>query len=561
MSLVVVLGLVMAACTGSPNQSAKASGGASGTPSTATGGTVHIGWGGAPDSLNPGNGLLEESYILYELVYDTPVGLDGDGKFVPELATDWSQSGDGLTWTMHLVDNAKFHDGTPLTSADVKFTLELYRDTDAFPYLPSYCDVCTSIEAPDPTTVLIHVSDPIGNFEARMAFMYILPKHIWEGQKDPVAFQNTDMIGSGPFKLVENVKDDHVTLAANKDYWRTPANVDGVIFQTIDNSDSRVAALTNGEVDMITEFPNTAVTTLKKTKNVKVYIADEFPGSLRDVFFNQVKPENCPAKVGKCTGHPALQDVRVRQALATAEDKQQIVDVAKLGLATPGLTLTPPGLGDYFATEVNDYAFSADAANKILDDAGYKDTDGDGIRECPASMAKCGPTGDLTFRFYYADDIDSAPREAELLKGMWNKIGVDLIIQGLDPTGALTAACCPGFDYDVMLWGWDSDPDPAFLLGVATCGEVSSGFSETGYCNPAYDDLYTAQGIEKDHAKRVDLVHQMQKILIDDVVYTVPYYPRNVEAYRTDKFGGWLTGPVTLGLEDPASLTIIRPVQ
>ena len=92
------------------------SGGPSGSASTATGGTVNIGWAGAPDSLNPGNGLLEESYILYELVYDTPIGLDGEGNFVPELATHWTSSEDGLTWTMKLVDNAKFHDGTPLTS-------------------------------------------------------------------------------------------------------------------------------------------------------------------------------------------------------------------------------------------------------------------------------------------------------------------------------------------------------------------------------------------------------------------------------------------------------------
>ena len=558
-SLIVVLGLVMAACTpgsSSPGESAGASG-----SSTATGGTLHVGWGGSPDSLNPGDGLLEESYILYELVYDTPIGLDGDGKFVPELATDWSPSEDGLTWTMHLVDNAKFHGGTPLTSEDVKFTLELYRDTADFPYLPSYCDVCESVDAPDPTTVVIHLSDAVGNFESRMAFMYVLPKAIWEGVDDPVAFENKEMIGSGPFKLVENVQNDHVTLEANKDYWRTPPNIDGVTFQTIDNPDARVAALTNGDVDMITEFPSTAVTTLKNTDNVEVYIADEFPGSVRDVFFNQVDPDNCPpAPDGKCTGHPALRDVEVRKALATAEDKQQIVDVAKLGLATPGLTLTTPGLGDYYATEISDYAFNVDAANKLLDDAGYKDTDGDGIRECPATMTDCGPTGDLTFRFNYADDIDSAPREAELLKGMWNEIGVDLQIQGLDPD-TLTSVCCPAFDYDVMLWGWDSDPDPQFLLGVATCAEVDSGFSETGYCNPAYDDLYAAQGIELDHAKRVDQVHQMQQILIDDVVYTIPYYPQNVEAFRTDRFSGWLTGPVTLGLEDPASLTIIRPVQ
>ena len=563
LSLIVVLGLVAAACTpgnsGSPN--ASASGAPSGSGSTATGGTVHIGWGGSPDSLNPGDGLLEESYILYELVYDTPIGLDGEGKFVPELATDWTASDDGKTWTLKLVDNAKFHDGTPLTSADVKFTLELYRDTADFPYLPSYCDVCESIEAPDPTTVLIHLSDPVGNFESRMAFMYILPKAIWEGVKDPVAFENKEMIGSGPFKLVENVQNDHVTLEANKDYWRTPANVDGLIFQTIDNPDARVAALTNGDVDMITEFPATAVTTLKNAENVKVYIADEFPGSLRDVFFNQVDPASCPpAPDGKCTGHPALRDVQVRRALATAMDKQQIVDVAKLGLATPGLTLTTLGLGDYYASDVSDYAFSIDAANKLLDDAGYKDTDGDGIRECPASMKDCGKSGDLTFRFNYADDIDSAPREAELLKGMWKQIGVELQIQGLDPD-TLTSVCCPAFDYDVMLWGWDSDPDPQFLLGVATCAEIESGFSETGYCNPAYDALYAAQGIELDHATRVDQVHQMQQILIDDVVYTIPYYPQDVEAFRTDRFSGWLTGPVTIGLTDPASLTVIRPVE
>ena len=562
LALVVALGLLIAACTqGSPSPSAGGgSSGPSASASTATGGILHVGWGGSPDSLNPGDGLLEESYILYELVYDTPIGLDGSGKFVPELATDWSPSADGKTWTMHFVSNAKFHDGTPLTSDDVKFTLELYRDTADFPYLPSYCDVCTSIEAPDPTTILIHLSSPVGNFESRMAFMYILPKHIWKDVKDPVAFENKQMIGSGPFKLVENVQNDHVTLATNKDYWRTPPNIDGVTFQTIDNPDARVAALTNGDVGMITEFPATAVTTLKNTKNVKVYIADEFPGSVRDVMFNQVLPANCPPKDGKCTGHPALRDVAVRRALATAEDKQQIIDVAKLGLATPGLTLTTPGLGDYYASEIPDYKFSIDAANKLLDDAGYKDTDGDGVRECPPTMKDCGPTGDLTFRFNYADDIDSAPREAELLKGMWKQIGVNIKIQGLDPD-TLTSVCCPAFDYDVMLWGWDSDPDPQFLLGVATCDEVVSGFSETGYCNPAYDALYKQQGIELDHAKRVDEVHQMQKILIDDVVYTIPYYPRNVEAYRTDQFSGWLTGPITLGLEDPASLTVIRPVK
>ena len=561
LTLLAALGLVLAACTGaSPSPTGGESAGPSASASTATGGTVRIGIGGSPDSLNPGNGLLSESYTLYELVYDTPIAVTEDLTFVPELATDWSVSDDGLTWTLNLIDNATFHDGTPLTSEDVKFTLELYRDTADFAYLPSYCDVCTSIEASDATTVLIHLSSPVSNFESRMVFMYVLPKHIWETVDDPVAFQNEEMIGSGPFKLVENQQGEFTRLAANVDYWAGRPNVDELILQTIANADARVAALTNGDVDLITEFPNTAVTALQDAENVEVYIADTSPGSLRDVFINQVDPANCPPDDGVCSGHPALLDLQVRRALATAMDKQQILDVTQLGLAVPGLSLVPTGLGDYYASDVEDYAFSVEAANALLDAAGYMDTDDDGTRECPAGTADCGPTGDLTFRFNYADDIDEAPREAELLQGMWEEIGVKIEIQGLDPD-TLTSVCCPSFDYDIMLWGWGTDPDPQFLLGVAICDEVASGFSETGYCNPEYDALYVQQGVELDHASRVDQVHQMQQILIDDVVYMIPYYYKTVQAYRTDTFSGWLTGPSTMGLEDPTSLTVVRPVQ
>jgi peptide/nickel transport system substrate-binding protein len=556
---IAAISLLVSACASS-SASPSGSSQPSASGEAPTGGTVKIGIGGSPDSLNPGNGLLSESYTLYELVYDTPIGVDNEGNYVPELATDWTVSDDGLTWTMTLVDNATFHDGTPLTSEDVKYTLELYRDTADFPYLPSYGDVFESVEAPDPTTVLIHLSSAIGNFESRMVFMYILPKHIWEAAGDPVAFDNAAMIGSGPFKLEENVQGEHTILDANTDYWNGAPKIDKVIFQTITNPDARVTALTNGDVDVITEFPKTAVASLQNADNVEVYIANTFPGTLRDVFFNQVDPANCPPDDGVCSGHPALLDVQVRRALATAMDKQEIIDVTQLGLAAPGLSMVPNGLGDFYASEVADYAFSVDAANQLLDDAGYMDTDGDGIRECPASMSDCGPTGDLTFRFNYADDIDSAPREADLLKTMWKEIGVEITIQGLDPD-TLTSVCCPSFDYDIMLWGWGSDPDPGFLLGVAICDEVSSGFSETGYCNPDYDALYVAQGIETDHDARVDLVHQMQQILVDDVVYMIPYYSQTVEAYRTDTFAGWILGDTTLGLEDPTSLTIVHPVQ
>ena len=254
LSLIAGFSLLLAACSGS-----SPSGHPTGSAGTATGGTVKIGIAGSPDSLNPGDGLLTEAYTLYELVYDTPINLTADGKYEPELAKSWSVAPDGVTWTLELVDNAKFHDGTPLTSADVKYSLELYRDTADFPYLSSYPDVFESIEAPDPTHVVIKTSAPVGNFEYRLTFMYILPKHIWEKEKDPVAFENAAMIGSGPFKLVENKQGEFTRLATNADYWQEPPHVDGVTFQTIANADARVAAIQHGDIDVITEYLPTAL--------------------------------------------------------------------------------------------------------------------------------------------------------------------------------------------------------------------------------------------------------------------------------------------------------------
>ena len=116
---------------------------------------------------------------------------------------------------------------------------------------------------------------------------------------------------------------------------------------------------------------------------------------------------------GICSGHPALRDRVVRQAMAHAVDKQQIVDVAELGLGTPGLGLVPAALGDFYASELQDYAFDIPLANKMLDEAGYLDTDGDGIRECPAGMDCGGRQLDIVMQI--PSDIASGPREAELL--------------------------------------------------------------------------------------------------------------------------------------------------
>jgi peptide/nickel transport system substrate-binding protein len=274
------------------------------------------------------------------------------------------------------------------------------------------------------------------------------------------------------------------------------------------------------------------------------------------VFFNQVDPDDCPPTDGICSGHEALRDVEVRRALLLATNKQELIDVATLGTASQGVGLVPPGLGDFFIGVDADVEFDVEAANALLDEAGYEDTDGDGIRECRPEQS----CDDLTFRFNYPNDIDTGGREAELLDAQWGEIGVNLDIIALEPD-ALTAVCCPAFDYDIILWGWGSDPDPQFLTSITTCDEIETGNSETGYCDEDYDQLYFDASVETDHDTRVQMVHELQQRVLDDAVYLIPYYQVNIEAIRTDRFTGWYEGEATFGLDDPTSLVYVHPVE
>jgi peptide/nickel transport system substrate-binding protein len=512
---------------------------------------VRIGYPGSPDTLNPGVAVLSESYVMFELAYDTIYELNLDGTFSLNLAESVETSEDGLVWTFKLRD-AKFHDGTPLTSEDVVFSYDLYANTEGYPWMSSYTSYFESVEAPSAYTVVITLSEAIPNLDSQLVFLYVLPKHIWENE-DPVEFENTEMIGSGPFKVVEYKQNEFVHFAAVKDHPMAP-KVDEIIFQTFENNDALVQAIKTGQVDMITEMPATAVESLKGEANVEVVIGAPFAPTVTDVIFNQCAPENCPEGDGLCTGHPSLLDRNVRLALAHATDKVKINDVILLGTGSLGTTLIPDGLGVWYNTSIKDYEFDVAKANQILDDAGYLDADGDGIREMPDG------TNPLVYRISWPSDSIDAPRLAELLNEMWGEVGVKLELQSMD-AGALTAVCCPAFDFDVILWGWGSDPDPNLLLSVMTTDEIPTGSSETGYSNPEYDALYLQQAVERDFETRKDLVWQMQQIVFDDVVYIIPYYDPNIQAYRTDRFTGWITDMPKVALEDVSSLNVIEPVK
>jgi peptide/nickel transport system substrate-binding protein len=573
----LLLAALLAACGGAPQGGAATTQPAAGdstsapaatepTPAPATdsqepagaGAVLRIGRTAAPDSLNPGVWYLSEAYDIVYLVYDTLIATDLRNQPIPQLAREWSLADDGRTWTFTLHEGAKWHDGTPLTAEDVVFTFEMIQGFEAFGLIKDYTTLIESVEAPDPLTAVITFEDSVANTDERFSGVPILPKHIWqqfESEQAATEFENLEMIGSGPFRMTEYRPGEFTRLAAVKDHYLEPPKVDEVIFRVFGNDDAMVQALRTGEVDLIAP-PETVIRTLQSEPNIKVEIGEGL--SLTDIIFNVTTPENCPPEDGQCTGHPAIQDVRVRQALAHATDKQQLIDVVKLGLGSPGLGLVMPGHGEAFHAELQDYAYDTARANAILDEAGYADSDGDGVREMPGD-----PSKPLNFRFSYPSDQLGADgtRFAETLGAMWKEAGVELTVQPLE-ADALTAICCPAFDFDVILWGWGAGVDPSSLLYILTTEQIPTGVSETGYSNPEYDELFKQQEVTSDREERVRLLHQMQEIMVRDVPYIIAYYPQSVEAYRADRFQGWVIDPEgLLALSSRVSLTVVEPVQ
>lgn len=519
---------------------------------------VRIGWASGPDSLNIGVAWLASAYTISELTYSSMYEFKLDGTLALDLGTEEKISDDGLTYTYKIRDGVKFHDGQPLTAKDVAFTYNLVMAHEDFPTLHSYVDHFVSVEALDDTTVVLKLDQPIPNIASKLVFLYILPEHIWKDHSEgdaAAAFENLEMVGSGPFKMLEYKPNEFIRLGVNKDYYGQVPNVDEVIFQVFTSPDVLIQALKTGQVDMINNVPNTSVEALKTVENVKVVTGAPLSPDLEDIVFNMVDPANCPtADGGLCTGHPALRDKQVRVAMAYATDKQKIIDIVKLGLADPGIALVPSGMGEWFNTDVKDFAFDPAKGNQILDEAGYKDANGDGIRDMPDGSRP------LTFRLNWPSSDAEAPRIAELLSEMWKELGISLEMQAVE-SDALTAKCCPTLDYDIMIWGWVADPDPNSLLIIPTTDQIPTGYNETGYSNPRYDELFLQQGSELNKENRLKMVWEMQQIIHDDAPYIIPYYPLAVQAYRTDRFTGWLDGETKLALEDPSSLTVIKPVK
>lgn len=523
---VAALALVATGC------SSGASGGRGG------GGVFRIGTSSGVDSMNPFVGINQDGFSVWMQIYPSLLQYDTTSPtndYIGSLAKSWDIADDGLTATFHLVDGAKWSDGEPLDAEDAAWAFTMMKKFSHGPTAGwSLGDQITSIKATDPTTLTVKYS------EARATTLYdigttpIVPPQVWQQyavgdgkalkQFDNLPADGQPLVSGGPFMLTKYKKDDVAIFERNPNWYGEKPTIDGFGLQTYRNADAMMTALKAGELDAVSEVPPTAVETLKKA-GLEVYQGDSL--ALRDFLINSNpdKPKN-----------RELLEPDVRKAMEYAIDRQEIVDTAWLGFASPGSTIIAPATASDGQSWHNDsiepLPHDPDAANRLLDNLGY--TRGpDDIRQANGHP--------MAYQVVFPDDEAGAgDRAFQIIQGNFKEIGIKVTQQKMDTNAAWEAIYCGEDceyrDFDLAMWDWHPSQDPDFILSAMTCGQWGD-WNDVGYCNKEFDRLNAEQKRALDPAKRKTIIDKMQEIVYHDRPYLILTYDVLVDSWSKDWSG------------------------
>jgi peptide/nickel transport system substrate-binding protein len=492
------------------------------------------------DSLNPFLGFQSPSYEMWGLTYDYLVGYSmTDMSPQPDLATRWTTSPDGKTWTFTVRTGVRFSDGVPLTAADVAYTYNrvLHGTVEKSNWL-SYLNGVTKVTAPDATTVVMELKEPSATLP--LLPIPIVPEHIWKHVSESAIksygaepSNGKPVVGEGPFRLVHGTADGSTfTFEANPDYWGGRPHVDEVIFQFYKNDDSAVQALLKGEVDFVEGITALEVKSLQGKPGITAHNGNS-PG-FDEIAFNT---GSIDVKTGKPIGNPnpAVLDPKFRHALGYALNLPQLIQKVYQGAGLPGSTIVPPAYKAYHwePPASQKMTFDLAKAGQLLDAAGYK-KGSNGLRTLPDGK----PIG--TLRLAARSDSPTSLNTMSYFKQWLSDLGIDSQVSTYS-SSQLTGVIYKG-NCDAFQWGWFVEPDPDSMLSYLTCGQ-RNGSSDSWFCNKRYDALYQAQHVQTDHAKRVAEVIKMQQLLYRQSPYLVTAYSSTGEAVRSSAFACFVPQP------------------
>ena len=368
--------------------------------------------------------------------------------------------------------------------------------------------------------------------------VYILPKHIW-GKMDADArakYEGTDGVGSGPFVLEEFNKGQFARFKANPNFWGGKPAVDKVVLRKFNNPDAMVAALKTGELDAAEDIPSSGFHGLEEDPNIVTVEGNQ--GAMGEIAINGGDGLKKP--------HPALADIEVRKAIGYAIDRDTLVDRVLDGLARPAQTISPSPTRSGSPTIADDgLDFDLDEAN------GSSTTPATRTRTATAS-ARCRTAASRsTSRYYVRSDGETGPNRrvrSRLAEGDRDRHDA----KGRDDS-ELTEIIGKG-DYDMFAWGWTPYVDPDTMLSYMTCDQVAADpddptnyYNDANYCDPAYDKLYEAAEGRARHREARRHRPRDARALGELGRLPRPLHEPATQAYRTDRFEGWLKQPADTG--------------
>lgn len=424
------------------------------------------------------------------------VTYDFDMNPKPSLALSWVLSKDGKTLTFKLRKGVKWHDGKDFTAADVQFSLvKVWKELH--PRGRSTFAKVTAVDAPDPYTVVIRMSEPspammsaFSSYESQ-----VLPKHLYDGTDIQGNPRNSAPIGTGPFRFKEWQKGNYIILEKNPDYWdKGKPHLDKIVFRIIPDAAARAAAFETGEVQLagFSSVPLNDVQRLTASGNLKTETHGyEF---FAPVFLLEFNLRN-----------PYLREKKVRQAIAHAIDRDALVKNVWFGFGKPSTGPVPSVLKRWYTDKVSKYPFDPKRAEQLLDEAGFKRAGG-------------GMRFKITHDFLpYGSDYQ---RTAEFIKQSLGKVGIEVEIRSQD-IGAFLRRVYTDNNFDISSNFFYALPDPT--LGVQRIywsQNIKKGVpfsNSSGYINREMDDFIEQIQVEHDPAKRIALIHKLQVLAQEDL--------------------------------------------
>lgn len=501
-----------------------------------------IGVAQKPDTLNVFSMTLSISYTINFLVYDTLNSVEPDFSPGPQLAESWETSEDKLTWTFHLDPDAMWQDDEPVTADDVKFTFDLILQNEKEGALwIDYLSNVDSVDVIDTHTVEVVTTVPKATMLTMM--VPILPKHLWEDVPaddidkvdpwDPDYFPDGP-IGSGPLILesYDSVRGEIVMLK-NPDYFIDVCKVDEVLWKAFGDETVMVNALWSGDIDVAMDVP----ASLWDTTLTKPGLEGQATSALS--FYElgiNCASEEWRTDFPKASTNLETTNLSVRQAIAMATNKTDIVDRILRGLAQKGESIIPTAtpFWHYYVPEEDVWDYHIVEANALLNASGYIDTDGDGIRQ-NSSASPTDNDAELDFTLYFRKGYKDEKASAEAIHESLLLIGINTELKEVSE-GILWNTWL-NLEWDLFIWGWDTDVDPNFMLSVFTISQYpvdpqdGTKWGDALWVNEEYEQMYLDQQEAVDKYERQTIVHNMQKLLYNECPYVVLYYPMGLHAY------------------------------